>query len=176
MKRITLRAAALCMALFTMAAVHAQDLTLPKAVTNVELLSLDGKPATLPHFGEKHLLIFYVDPDHHKQNEDFTYELEENGRAHSDNIFAFGVMNLKDAPMVPNSLARKLAAKRTAKNGALVLADQDRSLQTAWELGKCNNLFVLLFITKEGELVFMRKGELTEADKEAFYAVLDQYR
>ena len=47
---------------------------------------------------------------------------------------------------------------------------------TAWGLGDCNNKFVLLFVTKEGELVFMRKGELSEADKEAFYKVLDQYR
>lgn len=176
MKRIILRAAALCMALFTFAAAQAQDSALPKAVSDVQLLSLDGTPTNLPHFGEKHLLIFYVDPDHHKQNEAFTYELEENGRAHSDNIYAFGIMNLKDAPMVPNALARKLAAKRTAKNGALVLADQDRVLQTAWGLGKCNNLFVLLFVSNEGELLFMRKGELTDADKEAFYEVLDAYR
>ena len=172
MKRIILWAAAL----FALTSVQAQDPALPKAVKNVELLSLDGQSTKLPHFGEKHLLIFYVDPDHHKQNEDFTYELEENGRAHSDNIFSFGIMNLKDAPMIPNGVARKLAAKRTAKNGALVLADQDRTLQTAWELGKCNNLFVLLFVTKEGELVFMRKGELTDDDKAAFYKVLDTYR
>ena len=43
-------------------------------------------------------------------------------------------------------------------------------------MGDCNNKFVLMFVTKEGELVFLRKGELTEADKEAFYEVLDQYR
>ncbi len=68
-------------------------------------------------------------------------------------------MNLKDAPMVPNSMARNMARKRTAKNGATVLADQDRILSTAWNLGDCNNKFVLMFVTKEGELVFLRKGE-----------------
>ena len=154
--------------------VRAQEL--PRKVENVEVLDLDGEPARLPHFGEKHLMIFYVDPDRHKQNEDFTVELEQNHRAESDNIYGFGVMNLKDAPMVPNGMARNMARKRTAKNGATVLADQDRILSTAWGLGDCNNKFVLMFVTKEGELVFLRKGELTEADKEAFYEVLDQYR
>ena len=154
--------------------VRAQEL--PRKVENVEVLDLDGEPARLPHFGEKHLMIFSVDPDRHKQNEDFTVELEQNHRAESDNIYGFGVMNLKDAPMVPNGMARNMARKRTAKNGATVLADQDRILSTAWRLGDCNNKFVLMFVTKEGELVFLRKGELTEADKEAFYEVLDQYR
>ena len=147
-----------------------------RRVSNVEVLDLDGNPAMLPQWGKKNLLIFYVDPDRHKQNEDFTIEMEQNHRAAGDNLYGFGVMNLKDAPMIPNGMARSMAKKRTAKNGALVLADQERALQTAWGLGKCNNLFVLLFVTKEGEIVFERKGELTEADKEAFYKVLDQYR
>ena len=82
----------------TASAVQAQEL--PRKVQNVEVLDLDGKPAKLPYFGEKNLMIFYVDPDRHKQNEDFTIELEQNHRAESDNIHGFGVMNLKDAPMV----------------------------------------------------------------------------
>ena len=79
---------------------------LPRKVHDVTLTDLYKQSTQLPYFGQKHLLIFYVDPDHHKQNEEFTYELEENGRAHSDNIYAFGIMNLKDAPMVPTSQAR----------------------------------------------------------------------
>lgn len=171
MKRIAGLTAAL---LLSATAAGAQEPV--RKVDNVTLKTLDGQETTLPGWGEQHLLIFYVDPDHHKQNEAFTYELEENGRAHSDRIKAFGILNLKDAPMLPNGIVRSMARKRTAKNGALVLADEHRILQSAWELGKCNNLFVLLFVTKEGEIVFQRKGELTEADKEAFYKVLDQYR
>ena len=158
----------------TASAVQAQEL--PRKVQNVEVLDLDGKPAKLPHFGEKNLMIFYVDPDRHKQNEDFTVELEKNHRAESDKIHGFGVMNLKDAPMVPNSMARSMARKRTATNGATVLADQTHALSTAWNLGDCNNKFVLMFVTKEGELVFLRKGVLSDADKEAFYEVLENYK
>ncbi len=164
----------LAVALFAALSVAAQEL--PHPVKNVELLDLDGKPASLPYFGEKTLMIFYVDPDRHKQNHDFTVELEQNHRAESENIYGFGVMNLKDAPMIPNGMARNMAKKRTAKNGATVLADQGRTLSTAWGLGDCNNQFVLMLVSKEGELVFLRKGVLSEADKEAFYKTIELYK
>lgn len=158
------------------ASAQSDEPALPRKVSDVEVLDLDGNPATLPYWGQKNLMIFYVDPDHHKQNEEFTIELEQNHRAESDKIHGFGVMNLKDAPMVPNGMARAMARKRTASNGATVLADQTRALSTAWNLGDCNNKFVLMFVTKEGELVFLRKGELSDADKEAFYEVLEKYK
>ena len=138
---------ALSLAFGTVSA-QTEEAALPRKVSNVEVLDLEGKPVTLPYWGEKNLMIFYVDPDHHKQNEDFTVELEKNHRAESDNIHGFGVMNLKDAPMVPNSMARSMARKRTATNGATVLADQTRALSTAWNLGDCNNKFVLMFVTR----------------------------
>lgn len=154
--------------------VAAQEL--PRKVSDVTVLDLDGKPAGLPYFGEKNLMIFYVDPDHHKQNHDFTVDLEQNHRAQGDNIYGFGVMNLKDAPMIPNGMARNMAKKRTMRNGATVLADQERILSTAWGLGDCNNQFVLLIVSKQGELVFVRKGPLSEQDKEAFYEAIEQYK
>ena len=52
-------------------AVSAQS-SLPRKVSDVTLLDLNGDPTQLPYWGEKNLLIFYIDPDRHKQNEDFT--------------------------------------------------------------------------------------------------------
>ncbi|MEG2612699.1 MAG: hypothetical protein RR971_04335 [Alistipes sp.] len=161
---------------FTLCTLTAVAQQLPRKVSDVEVLDLNEKAVKLPHFGEQHLMIFYVDPDRHKQNNDFTVELEKNHRADSKNIYGFGIMNLKDAPMIPNGMARSMARKRTEKNGALVLADQNRALSTAWGLGDCNNQFVLLFVTKEGELVYMHKGVLSPADIQAFYRVLAKYK
>lgn len=121
---------------FALTASLATAQELPRKVSNIEILDLNGKPAKLPHFGEKNLMIFYVDPDRHKQNNDFTLELERTHRAESENIYGFGIMNLKDAPMIPNGMARNMAKKRTEKNGALVLADQERVLSTAWGAGR----------------------------------------
>lgn len=154
----------------------AQTPQLPHKVKNVSLLDLDGKASTLPHWGKKNLMIFYIDPDKSKQNHDFTVELEENKRASGPNIVGFGVMNLKDAPMIPNGMARNMAKKRTAKNGATVLADQEHILSTAWGLGDCNNQFVLMLVSKEGELVFLRKGALSEQDKKDFYTAVEKYK
>lgn len=81
----------------TVSAARAQE-GLPRKVENVKLLDLEGNAAKLPYFGEKNLMIFYVDPDRHKQNEDFTIELEQNHRADSENIYGFGVMNLRMLP------------------------------------------------------------------------------
>ncbi len=147
-----------------------------KMVKNVTLQTLTGEATQLPMWGEKNLLIFYVDPDHPKQNEEFTIEMEKNHLASGDNIHGFGIMNLKDAPMIPNGIACKLANKRTEANGATVLADKNRTLATAWGLGNCNNYFVLLFVSKEGELVYVHKGEFTDEEKQEFYRTINPYR
>ena len=167
---------AMMLAAFVLTASTTAAQGLPRKVSNVEVIDLNGKPAKLPHWGQKNLMIFYVDPDRHKQNAEFTEELEQNHRAASPNIYGFGVMNLKDAPMVPNGMARSMAKKRTEKNGALVLADEERALSTAWGLGDCNNQFVLMIVSKEGELVFLRKGLLSEQDKADFYKIIEKYK
>ena len=46
------------LAAFALAASAAPAQELPRKVQNVEVLDLDGKPAKLPHFGEKNLMIF----------------------------------------------------------------------------------------------------------------------
>lgn len=170
MKRIGILLAALAL---TASAAKAQEL--PRKVENVEIADLEKNPTKLPHYGEKNLMIFYIDPDARKQNEAFTYELEDTHRADSPEIYGFGIINAKDT-WYPNGAIRGIARKRTAKNGALVLLDDNRILSQEWGLGDCNDQFVLLFIDKAGKLVFMRKGELTEQDKQDFYKIIDRYK
>lgn len=169
--KLALAAAALLLAVQRPA--RAQEL--PRTVSNVELLSLDGKPASLPQWGKQNLMIFYVDPDRPKQNSDFTDEMEQKHLAEGANLYGLGVLNLSDSAL-PNSLVRSMARKRTEKNGATVLADQQGTLRTQWGLGDCNNLFVLLLVSKEGKLVYVHKGVMTEADKAEFYRVLQAYK
>lgn len=158
-------------------AAYAQEPQLPLKVENVELEDLYGEKVSLPMWGEKNLLIFYIDPDKHKQNYQFTVDLEENHAASGDNIYGFGIVNLKDSWYpVPDSTIRSMARKRTEKNGATVITDPDRILAEKWGLGDCNNKFVLMIVSKEGELVYMKKGELSEADQAEFYEVVKKYR
>ncbi|MBR2975235.1 MAG: hypothetical protein IKC57_00105 [Alistipes sp.] len=155
--------------------IAAEAQSLPRKVRNVEVQDLDAKKARLPWWGEKNLLIFYVDPEVPKQNHDFITWIEENKRLEGPNIEGFGIVNLKDA-VYPNSLVRKIADARTAKNGATILCDPDHWISSAWRLGDCNNQFCILIISREGELVYFNKGEMDEAEQQRFLDIADKYR
>ncbi len=156
-------------------AFEASAQALPRKVRNVEVQDLDTKKARLPWWGEKNLLIFYVDPEVPKQNHDFITWIEENKRLEGPNIEGFGIVNLKDA-VYPNSLVRKIADARTAKNGATILCDPDHWISSAWRLGDCDNQFVIILITRSGELVYFHKGEMSEAEQQRFLNVADKLR
>ena len=153
----------------------AEAQSLPRKVRNVEVQDLDTNKARLPWWGEKNLLIFYVDPEVPKQNHDFISYIEETGRVQGPNIEGFGIVNLKDAAY-PNSLVRKIADARTAKNGATILCDPDHYISSAWRLGDCNNMFVIMLINKAGELVYYHKGEMDEAEQQRFIAAAEPLR
>ena len=111
------------------------EVPLPHKVENLEIVDLYNKATKLPMWGKKHLLIFYVDPDRHRQNHEFTVELEENHGAEGEDIYGFGIVNLKDT-WLPNDIIRALARKRTEKNKATIITDENRSVakQWAWEI------------------------------------------
>ena len=121
MKKIFL----LLAAMFVATSVEAQELSLPRKVKNLTIKDIAGNSVTLPEFGEKNLLIFYVDPDSYLKggaNKKLSDELEENGRAAGAAIRGFGVMNFPDTGL-PKNMVRKIARKRVEKNGATILDD-----------------------------------------------------
>ena len=158
-----------------MLAVKADAQRLPRPVRNVELQSLDGNKARLPWWGEKNLMIFYVDPEVPKQNHDFITYIEETKRLAGPNIEGFGIINLKDA-VYPSALVRQIADARTAKNGATILADPDHWLSSAWRLGDCNDCFVIMLVNKQGQLVYIHKGEMSEEEQQRFIATAEPLR
>ena len=155
-----------------------QDENLPRKVENVTIKDLYGNPYKLPHFGEKNLLIFYVDPDAYlamNKNNKFAEELEENGRAAGPEIYGFGILNFPDT-WLPKNLLRKICRKRVEKNGATIIEDPDHSFKNAWGLGDCDKKFMLLIVSKEGELVYILRDEVDAEGKELFYSIIDKYR
>ena len=158
-------------------ALSAEAQALPRKVRNVEVQDLDAKKARLPWWGEKNLMIFYVDPDVPKQNDEFITHIEETKRLAGPNIEGFGIINLKDSWYpVPDSVIRQIAESRTAKNGATILCDPDHWVSSAWRLGDCNNMFVLIVVNKAGELVYCKKGELTQEEQDEFFEFIEAYR
>ena len=158
-----------------MFSIAAEAQGLPRPIRNVEVQDLDAKKARLPYWGEKNLLIFYVDPEVPKQNHDFITYLEETGRVAGPNIVGFGIVNLKDA-VYPNSLVRQIADARTAKNGATILCDPDHWISSAWRLGDCNDCFVIMLVDKQGQLVYIHKGEMSKEEQKKFIEAGDKLR
>lgn len=159
-------------------AVSAQAQTLPRKVENVTIKDLYGNPTSLPHYGEKNLLIFYVDPDAYlalNKNNKFAEELEANGRAAGPGIYGFGILNFPDT-FLPKEMLRKICRKRVEKNGATIIDDSEHIFKNAWNLGNCNQKFMLLIVSKSGELVYVLKDEVTPEGKEEFYRIIEQYR
>lgn len=146
-----------------------------RVLPDVELQDTKKNPVMLPDFGRKHLLLFYVDPDKHNQNKEFVEDMEKNHRAESDNITAYGVINMKDT-IFPNGIVRSIAARRTEKNHALILTDPNHLLRDAWQLGDVNNKFAIIFVTKDRELAFFKAGEFSREDIDEFYRVIEKYR
>ena len=174
MKKIFL----LLAAMFVATSVEAQELSLLRKVENLTIKDIAGNSVTLPEFGEKNLLIFYVDPDSYLKggaNKKLSDELEENGRAAGAAIRGFGVMNFPDTGL-PKNMVRNMARKRAEKNGATILDDDQQLLKKQWGLGDCNNKFVIMIVSKEGELVYCAKEDLDDMGIAKFYEVVDKYR
>jgi hypothetical protein len=159
----------------TLPAQQKQGPALPVRVANVTLTDLDKNPVQFADYGKKHMMIFYVDPDAHRQNAQFQADIEVDKSLHSPNIQAYAVLNLKDTAL-PNGIVRSMAEKRTKGKPSINLADSGRILRDAWSLGDCNNKFCLLFVTKSGELIYFRAGEFTEQDKKDFYDTVAKYK
>ena len=169
---------ALLVSLFIGVQAFAEGVIEPRKVENVTIKDLYGNLTTLPHFGEKNLLIFYVDPDAYlalSKNNKFAEELEENARAAGPEIYGFGILNFPDT-WLPKNFLRKICRKRVEKNGATIIEDPDHTFKNAWKLGDCDKKFMILIVTKEGNLEYVLKEEVDQEGKDLFYSIIDKYR
>ncbi|MDR2890357.1 MAG: hypothetical protein LBV18_01930 [Alistipes sp.] len=178
LKKTAVLAAFVLPALLSLATAMAQQTQgprLPATIPNVNLTDLDKVAMSLPDYGRKHMMIFYVDPDAHRQNRDFQTDVEaRQPELESPNIQAYAILNLKDT-ILPNALVRSIADRRTRGKPSVNLADDNRILSTAWGLGDCNGKFCVLFVTRDRQIVYFRAGDFTDRDVAEFYATVKRY-
>jgi predicted transcriptional regulator len=134
-----------------------------QVVENAEVRDASDRPASIPHLGKKTVLIFYVDPDVPYQNDPFAEALKKH-RFPQDKFFGMGIVNLRDAPLLPNSIVRAMVRREIRANNAVILTDPDRILQGAWDLGDCNNKSVIILVDPQRRVRFFKKGALTEGE------------
>ena len=167
------------LSLLAATAVTAQEAKTPKEVEGTKVKSVvirdtQNNPLPLPGFGQTNLLLFYVDPDHYKQNEAFVDYLTKHP-VDGPSLRGYGITNLKDAPLLPNSILRAVMRSKQKSTGADIYTDPDHSLRDGWNLGDCNNKFIIMMVSREGVIDFFRYGEFTEQDKKDFYRIVEKY-
>ncbi|MFI3281998.1 MAG: YtfJ family protein [Rikenellaceae bacterium] len=144
-----------------------------RVVQNVQLSDLNNRATHLPHFGDKYLLIFYVDPDRVGQNDEFVGELKSNATLKNGKFTGVNIMNLKDAPKAPAEVAYKMARKRAEASGTPFLVDKDGSLSSSWRLGDCDNYSTIMLLSTSGEILFISKGKISEYNKGRFFRIIE---
>ena len=157
----------------------------PYKVINPTIVTLSNDLSDLPDYGSRHRFLFYVDPESYvmeSANRDLEKELKADGKlgwegkTYSPNIQGYAVLNLADTKL-PSGLIRGVVKMVLGKNvPSLNYADNDHSLRNAWKLPDVNNKFVLMFIDKDGNLVFYRESPMTDEDKELMYSTIQRYR
>jgi len=129
-----------------------------------EIRDANNRPMMIPSLGEKPVLIFYPDPDVPNQNKDFADAMKKTNFP-PERFAGMGIVNLKDAPFIPDSLIRFMIRREIkADKRAVIYTDPDRLLQKAWGLGDCNNKFVIILIDKNMKVLFIKKGDLTREE------------
>ena len=157
----------------------------PYKVVNPSIVTLTNDVSDLPDYGSRHMFLFYVDPESYvteSANRALEKELKADGamgwegKTYSPKIQGYAVLNLADTKL-PSGLVRAVVRMVLGKNiPSLNYADNDHSLRNAWKLPDVNNKFVLMFIDKDGNLVFYRESPMTDEDKELMYNTIQLYR
>lgn len=157
----------------------------PYKVINPSIVTLTNDVSDLPDYGSRHMFLFYVDPESYvteSANRALEKELKADGamgwegKTYSPKIQGYAVLNLADTKL-PSGLVRGIVRLVLGKNiPSLNYADNDHSLRNAWKLPDVNNKFVLMFIDKDGNLVFYRESPMSAEDKELMYNTIQRYR
>lgn len=106
-----------------------------------------------------------MDPDKANQNKEFRENLEKN-QIESDNIYSFGVVNLKDAPLLPNAIVRAMIRKKVKQTGAAIYTDPDYMLRDGVESGG-RERYVRVDFREQGQRdrVFVEGGAFAESNR-----------
>jgi predicted transcriptional regulator len=129
-------------------------------IENVTIQDANKQPTQIPNLGKKVLLLLYTDPDVADQNDPFGDQAKA---SNLDQTYfqSIGIANLEDAPAKPNWIIRVIMRGKIKKYDVTILADPDRSLVKAWDLGDCNNKSVVLLVGKDKKLKYFKKGAIS---------------
>ncbi len=140
----------------------------------VNVLDMNNQSVSLPMLGQKNLLIFYADPNHSQQNKGFRDYMKLHP-VHGPNVDSYGVVNMAAAPLIPNSVIRKMARKERKGTNGQVYFDPNEVLSSAWNLRGANDNFTIIFVNKDRVIEFYKAGQLTDEEQEQILQLIEKY-
>ena len=147
-------------ALVGTAGIARAEIQVGATIENLTIQDANKQPAQIPNLGKKVLLLLYTDPDVADQNDPFGDQAKAQNL---DQTYfqSVGIANLEDAPAKPNWLIRVIMRGKIKKYDVTILADPDRSMAKAWDLGDCNNKSVVMVVGKDKKLKYIKKGAIS---------------
>jgi Predicted transcriptional regulator len=142
-----------------------------KSVANVKILNSKDQQASLPHFGERVLVIFYTDPDVKDVNDALSSALKAKGFP-ADKYSGIGIANCK-VTWIPNAAIRMKARQKEQQfPGSIVMIDDAEKLKSSWGLGDCDGKGVVIVVGKDTKIKLLRYVKSEEESKAMIAQVL----
>ena len=94
---------------------------------------------------------------------------------HGPNVDSYGVVNMAAAPLIPNSVIRKMARKELKGTNGQVYFDPNEVLSSAWNLRGANDNFTIIFVNKDRVIEFYKAGQLTAGEQEQILQLIEKY-
>jgi YtfJ family uncharacterized protein len=130
---------------------------------------LDGSAWSTKELNGQVSVIFYVDPDEKDLNNEASDALQRE-KFPLDKFQSFAIINM-DASWLPNfAISSALKDKQERYPTAIYVRDYDKVLVKAWDIAD-DNSDVLAF-DKQGRLVFMKYGKLSDSDIKTLIEVI----
>ncbi len=133
-------------------------------VEALTLLDPNDQITKIPYVGEKVLMIVYTDPDVKDINDPLSNSIKQ--RNFNPSLYsAIGIANCEET-WIPNAAIRMKAKQKAEQfEGSVILLDEDRILQKAWQLGDCNEKGVVIIIGKDKKIKYIKKVETKEESR-----------
>jgi hypothetical protein len=140
-------------------------------VTALMVKDADDKPAPIPFIGEKMVGIIYSDKDGADLNNPIADALQ--AKKYDYNKYqGIGVANLKDT-FAPNWIIRMIIRNKIEKYKTVIVADEDHTLPTKWNLGNCKGTSVFILVGKDRKVKYFYKGQVPEKDYAKIFALIE---
>lgn len=142
------------------------------------LRDADNKPATIPDFGKKAILILYTDPN----VADITDKFADRCKALSlppEHFRSLGIANMKDAKGLADFLIRIVVRSKQKKYKVTILTDPELLLKQAWSMGTTDDKSVVILVDANRKVRYIhtnvkKKDELVGAEQDEAIRIVQE--